>query len=278
MQFLMIPGNAEIAKYICQDREIVPFVDLEKLGKPERQGHLSTWKSQQTLEDVTEIREAVPNAELLVRIDPMHEGSKAQIEEVIARGANAVMLPMFYDCETLARFLDLLAGRAEAVPLFETAQSVAALPEISAKLALTRAHIGLNDLHLDLGSDFLFEPLAEGRLDRPCAALRDAGVRFGIGGLARAREGIVSPEFLLGEHVRLGSTAAILSQTFHRNAADIDALRANIDFPAEIALLRRIYHRFVEMDVDGLERNRIETRDRILDVARLVRARKGATA
>lgn len=276
MQFIMIPKNAEIARYICRDKGIIPFVDLERLGKAERQGHLTTWKSQQTVEDVTKIREAVPDAELLVRIDPLYEASKAQIDEVVARGADTLMLPMFYDTDTLARFLDLLADRAQAVPLFETARSVAALPEIVATLGLKRLHIGLNDLHLDLGKKFLFEPLAEGYLEEPCAALRAADISFGIGGLARAREGIVSPEFLLGEHVRLGSTAVILSQTFHRNAANLKAFKASIDFPTEMARLREIHQNFARMDTEGLERNRIETRDRIFDVVRLICARKEA--
>lgn len=275
MQFLMILSDPEIARYICRDKGVTPMVDLERLGKAERQGHLGTWKSQQDIEDVSRIRGVVGDAELLVRIDPFHDGTKAQLDEVIARGADAVMLPMFHDIDTLARFLDLLGDRAEPVPLFETARSVAALPDMVKQLGLRRLHIGLNDLHLDLGDVFLFEPLANGYLEEPCAALRNAGVRFGIGGLARAREGIVSPEFLLGEHVRLGSTAAILSQTFHRNPENLAELKKSIDFPEEMARLRAIYQRFLAMDAEGLEHNRVATRDRVFDVAQLIRARKG---
>lgn len=270
----MILSDPEIARHVCTVEGVEPFVDLEVMGKAERQGHMSSWKSAQTVEDVTVIREAVPEADLIVRINPLHDGSAREIDEVVARGADSVMLPMFHDGQTLEQFIDMLRGRARALPLFETAASVAAIPVLAPALGLERLHIGLNDLHLDLGQNFLFEPLADGILEAPAAALREAGIFFGIGGVARAREGIVSPEYLLGEHVRLGSQAAILSQTFHRNAATLDELCAAMDFAAELGRLHAIYWEFRAMDAAGLERNRVETRDRINDVVRLVRARK----
>lgn len=274
MKFMMIINDPEIARHVCVIEEVEPFVDLEVMGKAERQGHLATWKGKQTAQDVTRIREAVPSAHLIVRVNPLHDGSAAEIEDVVARGADSVMLPMFRDRETLERFLDLLGTRARAIPLFETAASVAAIPQIAPALGLERLHIGLNDLHLDLGQDFLFQPLADGLLETPAAALRAAGITFGIGGIARAREGIVSPDFLLGEHVRLGSQAAILSQTFHRNATTLGELRATMDFAEELRRLHSIHQRFCAMDADELERNRIETRDRINDVVRLLQAKR----
>lgn len=274
MKFMMILSDPEIARHVCAVEGVEPFVDLEVMGKVERQGHMSSWKSAQTLDDVTVIREAVPEAHLIVRINPLHDRSAREIDEVVARGADSVMLPMFHDAQTLEQFIDLLRGRARALPLFETAASVAAIPVLAPVLGLERLHIGLNDLRLDLGKDFLFEPLADASLEAPAAALCKADVAFGIGGIARAREGIVSPEYLLGEHVRLGSQAVILSQTFHRNAATLDELRAAMDFAEELDRLRTIYWEFRAMDSAGLEKNRVETRDRINDVVALVRARK----
>jgi len=274
---MMILSDPEIARHVCAVEGIEPFVDLEVMGKAERQGHMASWKSKQTAQDVTRIREAVPEAHLIVRINPLHDGSAAEIDDVVARGADSVMLPMFHDRQTLGRFLDLLGDRAQPLPLFETAASVAAIPEIAPALGLKRLHIGLNDLHLDLGQDFLFQPLADGVLEAPTAALRAAGIFFGIGGVARAREGIVSPDFLLGEHVRLGSQAAILSQTFHRNATTFAELRETMDFAEELRRLRAIHAAFRAMDAEGLERNRIETRDRINDVVRLMHAKRTPT-
>lgn len=272
--FLMIVNDPEIAGHVCAVEGISAFVDLERMGKAERQGHLDSWKSGQGPEDVTRIRKAVPEARLIVRINPLHAGSKAEIDDAVARGADCIMLPMFRTTGELAQFYEMLAGRAEALPLFETAASVKAIPEMVGRLPLDQLHIGLNDLHLDLGQDFIFQPLAEGVLEEPAAALREAGVKFGIGGLARSREGIVSPEFLLGEHVRLGSTGAILSRTFHRGAGTVNELSDAMDFAVEVEKLRAIYAGFLAMDAAGLEENRLATADRVRDVVHLIRRKK----
>ena len=276
MDFLMNVNDIGIARHIVAVPGVWPFVDLEYMGKAERQASLDAWASRQGPEDVTRIREAVPDAHLVVRVNPLHEASRAEIDDVIARGADAVMLPMFHARADLERFQELVAGRAVAFPLFETAASVAGIPEIVPGLGLERLHIGLNDLHLDLGQSFLFQPLAEGHLEEPTAALREIGVPFGIGGIARAREGIVSPDYLLGEHVRLGSSIAILSRTFHRNAESLEAFLAETDFVEEVRRLREIHDRFLAADAEALARNRVETADRVADVVRLI-AQRGAS-
>ena len=274
MRFLMILDSPEIAQYVCAHEGVIPFVDLEVLGKTERQGHRDTWMSRQTPADVTRIREAVPEAHLVVRINPLHEGSQPEIDTVIDRGADSVMLPMFTETDELARFLDMLGGRAQALPLFETAKSVRSIPRMIQELDLRQLHIGLNDLHLDLGMLFMFQPLAEGLLEAPAEAMRAAGVSFGVGGLARAQEGIVSPEYLLGEHVRLGSTGAILSRTFHRGPKCLQDLKDSMDFGAELYRLRAIYDRFAAADASVLEENRIQTHNRIADVVRLIKSKQ----
>ena len=273
-QLLMIVDDAAIARYVADHGVARLFVDLEHLGKAERQGHLDSWKSQQTPADISRIRNAAPEAHLLVRVNPLHEGSRSEIDDVVARGADSIMLPMFRGRDDVARFIDWLDGRAEALPLVETASALAAVPEIVRTLPLTALHIGLNDLHLDLGMDFMFEPLAKGMLEEPCAALREAGCTFGIGGVARAGEGLVGPELILGEHVRLGSTATILSRGFHRGAVDLPSLLAE-SFEDEVGKLQELYLRFSTATVDELERNRLETARAIEAVAGRVRAQRG---
>ena len=274
MKFLMIVDDPDIARYVSENGVDRLFVDLETIGKDVRQKDMGTWKSKQTLNDVSKIREAAPEGHVLVRINPLHGGTKAELDEAIARGADSIMLPMFRTTDELARFFDLLNDRVEALPLLETNDALLAIPDIIEKLPLTGLHIGLNDLHLDLGLDFMFQPIADGLLDGPCAALRAKGVPFGMGGIARAREGIVSPDYLLGEHVRLGSSAVILSRTFHREAQSLAEMQGSMDFPAEVAKLRAIYAKFQTKDSDGLEQNCTETRSRINDVVNLVSKRK----
>lgn len=274
MTFLMIVNDPGIARFAHDSGVARLFVDLEYMGKDIRQKGLDTWKSRQTAQDVTRIREAVPEGHVLVRINPLHDGTKAELDDVLARGADSIMLPMFHSHDDLARFLDLLAGRAEAVPLVETAAALAAVPQICDSLPLTRLHIGLNDLHLDMKLDFMFQPLANGALEEAAEALRNHDIRLGIGGIARAGEGIVSPEHLLGEHVRLGSDAAILSRTLHRGAPDVQTLQSEMDFPAELAKIQTIYANFRTANAARLERNRTETADRIQDVVTLIRNKR----
>lgn len=271
LTFLMIVDDAEIARFVHDSGVDRLFVDLEYIGKDARQGKLDTWKSRQTLSDVSRIREAVPSGHLLVRVNPMHEGTLAEVEEVLSRGADSVMLPMFRTQDELKRFADIVNGRAEVLPLVETADALRAVPEICDTVPIGRLHFGLNDLHLDLGLRFMFQPLVMGLLDDATAALRTSKIPFGIGGLARVGEGLVSPEFLLGEHVRLGSDAAILSRTLHRRATSLDRLRDDMDFPEELKRLRAIFARFHKAGTEEIEENRVETTKRILEVVESMR-------
>jgi len=58
--------------------------------------------------------------------------------------------------------------------------------------------------------------LALGSVDRVAAAAKRQHLRFGFGGIARLDEGLLPGRDVLGEHLRLGSGAVILSRTFHR--------------------------------------------------------------
>ncbi|MCP5074559.1 MAG: aldolase [Rhodobacteraceae bacterium] len=274
MKFLMIVNDPEIAAFVAGNGVDRLFVDLEFEGKEARQGHLSSWISRHTSEDVTKVREAAPDAHLLVRINPLNAASRNEIKDAISRGADSIMLPMFNSREEVDRFMELIAGRCLAVPLVETGAALQALPEIAERCGLSEIYIGLNDLHLDLGLDFMFEPFANGLLEDPCAALREAGVKFGIGGLARDGEGIVSPKYLLGEHVRLGSTRAILSRTFHRGARSVAEMQSEMDFAEEVGRLAARYHGFQNMPLAELNANRAKTADKISDVVHLIKSKK----
>ena len=85
------PWIAEIANEAGVDRI---FVDLETIGKTERQGGMDTVQSHHTLNDVKRIRETF-KGELLVRSNHIYEGSKDEIDCIIENGADVVMLPYF---------------------------------------------------------------------------------------------------------------------------------------------------------------------------------------
>ena len=89
MTFLMIVNDPAIARFAHASGVARLFVDLEYMGKDIRQKGLDTWKSRQTAQDVTRIREAVPEGHLLVRINPLHDGTAAELDDVLARGTDS---------------------------------------------------------------------------------------------------------------------------------------------------------------------------------------------
>src|SRR5690606_36705330 len=88
------------------------FVDLEKLGKHERQRGLDTVKSDHSISDVVVLHEALPDAEIIVRISPIGGPSQHEVEYVIRAGVVLIMVPMFTASEELEALIVLVRGRA----------------------------------------------------------------------------------------------------------------------------------------------------------------------
>lgn len=193
------------------------FVDWEIHGKQQRQGHLDTVISKHSYDDAVKIRAAVPDAELLIRLNPCHDGTADEVEKALDAGANLIMLPMFNTFEEVEGLCQIVRGRAGVVPLLETPESIEIAEQLAHLDGIYELYVGLNDLHLGLKMNFMFEPLAKGMLDKVAAFAKSANVRFGFGGVARVGEGEVPGEMVLSEHMRLGSSAVILSRTFFRS-------------------------------------------------------------
>ena len=61
------------------------WVDLETLGKAERQKHMDTVKSHHSIKDIRTISKLLSKSELMVRVNPWNENSPAEIEKYIER-------------------------------------------------------------------------------------------------------------------------------------------------------------------------------------------------
>lgn len=207
------------------------WVDLERIGKAQRQAGRNTFISTHAMEDVGRIKQVLTRARLMVRVNPLHAETPEEVDAVLAQGADLLMLPMFGSPADLQRFAAIVGGRCPIVPLLETAQALASVDEWAATPGLSEIYVGLNDLHLSLGLRFMFEPLALGMVDRVAAAARRHGLGFGFGGIARLDEGLLAGRDVLAEHLRLGSGAVILSRTFHRTGGQLS-------FEEEVAALR----------------------------------------
>ncbi|WP_380926175.1 aldolase/citrate lyase family protein [Sphingomonas leidyi] len=166
------------------------FVDLEYRGKSDRQSGRDTVISAHSIEDVVAMRAAITTAQLLVRVNPLGEWSREEIDGAIDAGADIVMLPFFTTPGEVEAFVTMVGGRAKACLLVETMGAVDAIEEILAVPGIDFIHIGLNDIHIERQTRFMFELLGDGTLDMLAAKIRPTGIPFGIGGMARIGEKI----------------------------------------------------------------------------------------
>lgn len=236
------------------------FVDLELLGKQERQAGRNTFISSHSIADVGRVKSVLRRAPLMVRVNPLHSGSASEVDAVLAQGADLLMLPMFEDAQTLQAFCALVAGRAPVVALLETAGALQTMPHWIATPGLIEVFVGLNDLHLSLALSFMFEPLALGLVDAVAHAAKMQGLRFGFGGVARLDEGLLPGRDVLAEHVRLGSQAVILSRTFHRGGV-------GSSFEDDVAGLRRMEAELHERSASETEADSQRIGQRIMQIA-----------
>jgi citrate lyase beta subunit len=189
------------------------WIDLEKNGKAERQKGINAVQSDHSVADIEKIKPLLTKSEMLVRINPWFEGSEDEVEQVVNAGADLIMLPMWKSADEVKKFLSCVNGRAKTVLLLETKEAVECIDEVL-ELSFDEIHIGLNDLHISYGMDFMFEPLANGMVDELCAKFRQKGVPYGFGGIARLGKGLLKAEKVIMEHYRLGSTWAIYQEAF----------------------------------------------------------------
>lgn len=240
LNYMMITASPDVAAFIEQHGVARIFMDQEILGKIERQGHLNTHKAAHTLQEIEAVAQQLRHAELMVRVNPLNPDSQEEVNAALAHGAQRLMLPMFTSQREVARFLTLVDGRVPVTFLAETPQALARITDWLPLLTpgVDEVHLGLNDLALGLGLNFLFEPMAGRLLDPAAEQLNAAGIRWGVGGIARIGQGELPAETVLGEHVRLGSEWIILSRAFHQEVNSSTELLKTLDFPAEIEKLR----------------------------------------
>lgn len=211
------PITAQIAQRAGVNRI---WIDMEYIGKDERQAGMDTVKNHHTIEDIKAVRPVVKEAELLVRVNPLHQAthmysdSRQEIDEVICAGADVIMLPMFRTSKEVEQFIAYVDGRAKIQLLLETAEAVENIDQILSVPGIDEVHIGLNDLHLDYHMNFMFELICGDRIKNLCYKMRDKGIKYGFGGIARVGYGMLPAEYIIAEHYHLGSSAAILSRGF----------------------------------------------------------------
>ncbi|MDE9493187.1 CoA ester lyase [Xenorhabdus bovienii] len=231
---MFITNNKDLSKHASESGVNRIFIDLEINGKYERQGHLDTLISKHSIDDIKSVRKAITKSELLVRINPIFSGTEKEINDAIYFGADIIMLPMYKTTEEIEFCSNIINNRAKFIPLLETKAASQCLEEVVKIPGVSEIYIGLNDLHRDLGLNFMFEPLTNGVIDNLVSIIKAAGLPFGFGGIARIGEGMLPAELILAEHVRLGSSSVILSRTFHRRSESLSELEALMSLDEEV--------------------------------------------
>lgn len=220
LKLMYITNRPEIAK-IAEDAGVDRiFIDMEYIGKDKRQGGMDTVQSHHTVEDIKTIKQGITTADVMVRVNPIHEAtekyssSEEEISAAIEAGADILMLPYFKTSSEVKKFIELVDGRGKTLLLVETPEAVDNIDEILEIPGIDEIFVGLNDLSLGYGQKFMFELLADGTVERLCVKFKHKGIPYGFGGIAALHKGMLPAEYVIREHYRLGSTCVILSRSF----------------------------------------------------------------
>lgn len=270
LKLMYITNNSDVALIAEKYGVDRIWIDLETLGKEERQHNMNTVKSKHSIEDIKRIKPLLTKSDMLVRINPWNDNSEKEINDVIAAGADMIMLPMWKSATEVSNFLKVVDSRCKTTLLLETKEAAECLDEVLANGGMDEIHIGLNDLHLSYGMTFMFELLADGTVERLTKKITAKGLPCGFGGIARLGEGDLPAERVIMEHYRLGSTRAILSRSFCNTDMTTDIEEIENIFKKNMKDLRNFE---IQMDKETeFEKNHEEVK-RI--VQKIVEAKKG---
>ena len=240
LNLMYITNRPEVAKIAEKAGVDWIFVDMEFIGKDDRQGGLDTVQNHHTIEDIKNIKSAVTKAKVLVRVNPIHKGhhgymdSCEEIERAIEAGADIVMLPFFHSVQEVKVFVRFVREgnercnrQAKVCLLLETPEAAILLDEIMNVPGIDMIHIGLNDLHLAMGMKFMFQLLTDGIVEQLANKIRAKGIPFGFGGIASLHSGALPGAYVLKEHYRLGSSMVIVGRSFCNTnlITDLDEVR-----------------------------------------------------
>jgi hypothetical protein len=229
-------------------------IDLEYLGKVERQPNPDTRLSRHDWDDLSRISGCVQQADLFVRINPIHAGTEAEIETALELGAKALMLPSFRTAGEAATFVRAVRGRARASILVEMAPAVVRNREILDVPGVDEVMIGLNDLHLQCAVANHFEVLASPLLDMLAAEVLRKGLPLAIGGVGRVGDTAmpIPTDLVYAQYPRLGATGAWVARSF------TDAVLSPDGLQAAILALRKRLNEWAAAPIEDLERARVE--------------------
>jgi hypothetical protein len=273
LHFILITNDPQKAAMAVKAGVSRVMVDLEIMGKADRQP-ASSLISGHKISDISVIRNAVPEAELMVRINPHHAGSAGEIAAAISHGANFIMLPMVTQVADMRAVKTLCGHQVKLVPLIE---HIDALQNLEAILdaGADEAYLGLNDLHLSLKQHFMFQPLADGLVDQFVNIAKTRGIRYGFGGIGAMGAGLLRADAIIKEHARLGCAQVILSRAFDKAAQDAETDFAQA-YAQGISALRAAYEAANKRSDTQVSDDIADIRQKIADITTQIQAKNQA--
>lgn len=190
------------------------IVDLETVGKAERQAGFGTQINDHTLADLRAVS-AHPGASVLCRLSSP-DANEAELADVLDAGASEIIVPMLTATAQAERICNLVQGACRVTLMVETAAATRLIDELCA-LPVSRIYVGLNDLRISRRTASIFTPLSDGLLEQ----LRRATTcpAFGFGGLTLPGHGAPLPvSHLYDEMARLRAGFTFLRRSFYRDA------------------------------------------------------------
>ena len=233
--YIAITNDIERATTLsdCGVQQIM--VDIEIIGKVERQGHKNTVISKHGLSDVLKLKQLNLKSEIICRINPFNIATKMEVDSAIEYGADIIMIPMINSLEDYRSIVNMIGSRAEVLPLIETPYSFFKVHEIISYSEIKQIHFGLNDLCISLGMRNLFEVLLSETFQNIVSNIDVKSMRVGIGGIGDPQvHQKVDALLLLNTYLKCGASSVILSRNFFASNYDQEYIAHSLNRFEEI--------------------------------------------
>ena len=126
LRLMYITNDPVVAKIAADAGVGRIFIDMEVLGKAERQGGMDTVQSHHVPEDIARVRAAIGrSAEIMARVNPLNPNSQTEIDASIANGADVKSVQGLLGHASAKTTLDIYAGNDDEA-MRKAAESVAA--------------------------------------------------------------------------------------------------------------------------------------------------------
>ena len=277
LQLMFVTNRVDVAEAAQSAGVDRIFVDMEYIGKSDRQGGMDTVQNMHTIEDVKALRKVLTTTTLHVRCNPVHDATESypsteeEIDAIIDAGADVIMLPFFQNAQQVSRFVKAVGGRVKTNLLVETPESAENIDEILEVEGIDEIHIGLNDLHLGYGMTFMFELVSNGTVEKLCKKIAKKNISYGFGGVARVGTGTLPAECVLGEHYRLGSERVILSRAFCDVAKETDFETVKEKFNTGVRDIREFEKELLTWNEEKHNANHIKTQECVAKIVEIIK-------